>query len=175
MYSHNIICISQVKGEKGETPCSETCLHSGFELIIYDVKTGLKVPGISKTAFDVPSWNEYSEQDTETLFEFAEKFLHKDGCILVTIPDVPKIRSDIVTYAHRYSFTMFREWSVLNDIPLAGFGDPHQKVSFKYIMSLFLSLLSHILFNVIVAFLCRTASSVSVFTCTLQRHRPRSS
>ena len=128
MYSHEIICISQVKGEKGKTTCSERCLHSGFELIIYDVKTGFRVPGIlklpGKTAFDVPSWNEYSEQDTETLFEFAEKFLHKDGCILVTIPDVPKIRSDIVTYAHRYSFTMFCEWSVLNDIPLAGFGDP---------------------------------------------------
>ena len=95
-----------MKGEKGETPCSDICRHSGFELIIYDVKTGLRVPGISKTAFDVPSWNEYSEQDTETLFEFAEKFLHKDGCILVTIPDVPKIRSVLVTYAHSYSFTM---------------------------------------------------------------------
>ena len=119
------------------------CLHSGFELIIYDVKTGLKVPGISKTAFDVPSWNEYSEQDTETLFEFAEKFLHKDGCILVTIPDVPKIQSDIVTYAHRYSFTMFREWSVLNDIPLAGFGDPDQKVSYIYIKSFPIILIAH--------------------------------
>ena len=98
-------------------PCSDQYSHGGFDLIIFDVKDGKEVKGLSCRPEDVPSWNIYNVQDVETLFEYSEIFLKKDGCIHVFVPDVPSIRGDIATYTKRYSFTTHREWFMINDLP----------------------------------------------------------
>ena len=129
------VSVLQVKGENGKNPCSGNCVHSGFNLIICDVKTGLMVQDVSTNANDIPSWNEYSEQNVETLFEFAEMFSHKDGCIFIMVPDVPVIKSDIATYANRYNFVVYREWAVFNELPFACFFDLRLKVFFYHYLA----------------------------------------
>ena len=104
-------------------PCSDQCSHGGFDLIIFDVKDEKEVKGIFSGPEDVPSWNIYNIQDVETLFEYYEMFLKKDGCILVFVPYVPSIRGDIATYAKQYSFTTHREWFMINDLPSVSYLD----------------------------------------------------
>ena len=55
-------------------PCLDQCSHGGFDLIIFNVKDGKEVTGISCGLQDVPSWNIYNVQDVETLFEYSEMF-----------------------------------------------------------------------------------------------------
>ena len=104
-------------------PCSDQCSHGGFDLIIFDVKDGKEVKGISSGPLDVSSWNIYNVQDVEMLFKYSEMFLKKDGCILVFVLDVSSIRSDIATYAKRYSFITHREWFMINDLPSVSYLD----------------------------------------------------
>ena len=113
-------------------PCSDQCSHGGFDLIIFDVKDGNEVKGISCGPQDVPSWNIYNVQDVETLFEYSEMFLKKDGCIFVFVLDVSSIRGDIATYAKRYSFTTHREWFMINDLPSVSYLDRDVQVCEHY-------------------------------------------
>lgn len=114
--------------ETGETALSTHCPHSGFDLIVADLKSGLVIPGISLESSDVPSWNEYSLPQLESVFEFSEKFLHAIGGLLLFLPDQGNARTDVLSYAQGYDFQLFREWWGINDLPCSCPMNPKLKV-----------------------------------------------
>ena len=63
------------------------------------------------------------------MFEFAEHFLHSAGAILLFVPDVPKIRTDVLSYANGYNFVLHQEWWGIKDLPSASFYNAINKVT----------------------------------------------
>ena len=82
-------------------------------MIIFDVPQGLPIPSLSVPPNDIPAWNVYEHSHIESLFEFADSFLHGNGAILAFLPESPSIKMDVKSYAASYDFKILRTGGVL--------------------------------------------------------------
>ena len=123
-----------MRKEASTTGWSAHYPHGGFDLVLADIPDGMLVPSISKHAKDILIWNEYSIPLVESLFEFLDYFLHDNDGMLVFLPEVPSIRSDVLSYAGGYGFKVSRDWWAINDLPFNSHTNALLKVRFSVIL-----------------------------------------
>lgn len=95
------------------------CKHTGIDLIIADIPENMPVPGISVLNTDIPPWNVRPEKYLETVFEFADLYLHDDAALLLFHPNDRDILLEIEDLAVTYNFKLEHDWWAMNDLPLA--------------------------------------------------------
>lgn len=77
------------------------------------------MPGISAPSTVIPQWNVRPEKYVDTIFEFAELYLHDDAAILLFHANDRDILFDVEECAISYSFRLAHDWWAINDLPLA--------------------------------------------------------
>lgn len=115
-------------------------LQSGgfIDLVVADVPDGLPVPNISLQATEVPAWNLYTPQFLGPLLEFARKYIHDNGAVLMFHPENLLVRKTIVANAKQSGFVVYKDWWGINDLRLTSSFDPSKTVSVDACLSHFL-------------------------------------
>lgn len=103
---------------------SERCKHSGFDLVIADIPENLPIPGISLTNDVIPPWNVRPEKYVDTIFEFADNYLHDHAALLLFHANDRELQLEIEDCAVTYDFKLLFDWWALNELPLASPRDP---------------------------------------------------
>lgn len=98
--------------------------RAAIDLLIADVPENLPVPGISKPANSVPSWNMRPESYFYDIFEVADENIHDDGAFLLFYPDNVQLRAEIAGFCTTFHFKLYKDWWGFNSLPLASSSDP---------------------------------------------------
>lgn len=88
------------------------------DLVVAQVPDNSPVPGISRTASDVPKWNVLHKDWFKNTFVFAHTFLHDDGALVFVYTDDNSTRKTIRSFCPSLGFKMFKEWTGFNILPL---------------------------------------------------------
>ena len=112
------------------------CGHTGIDLLIADIPEGLPVPNVSSPSTAIPDWNALPSGFVESIFIFAETFLHDDAALLLFHCDDPNIHNEVVEWAQEYGFKVHRDWWGVNELRLAS---PRNPVTTVHIASTFCS------------------------------------
>jgi hypothetical protein len=100
-----------------------------LDLIIVDIPENLPVPGISNPTSAIPTWNVRLKKYVDTVFEFADNFLHDNAALLLFHANDRELQLEIEEYASTYEFKLLMDWWALNELPLALPRDPSAMVS----------------------------------------------
>jgi len=84
---------------------------------------------VSKPPESVPSWNIYTPDFVETIFEFASGTLQDDGAVMLFLPDNPKTRRGVDKFAKVHGFQCFSDWWGVNELRLTSHRDINCTVS----------------------------------------------
>lgn len=119
----------QVGADRPRQVSSEKCKHSGLDLIIVDIPENLPVPGISTGNSTIPQWNVRPEKFVDTVFEFADNFIHDNAALLLFHANDRELQLEIEDCATTYDFKVLMDWWALNELPLALPRDPTSTVT----------------------------------------------
>ncbi len=97
-------------------------------MIVADIPENLPVPRISKSYADVPEWNKCGKMYMESIFEFADGFLHDDGALVLLHCDDRKLQKKVDKLADRYDMVLAKDWWGFNAVPLSSPRDPTRTV-----------------------------------------------
>jgi hypothetical protein len=109
------------KGKQGTT--------GGIDLMIVDIPEGLPVPMVSSPPTSVPEWNLDDKNFLAMVFDFGSSFVHDNGVLLFFYKDDPKLRADIKGSAKAYHFSITKEWTGINCLPLTSARDASKTMS----------------------------------------------
>lgn len=93
------------------------------------------MPGISVPSTVIPPWNVRPEKYVDTIFEFAEIYLHDDGALLLFHANDRDVLIDVEECAETYNFHLECDWWGMNDLPLASPRNPSTTVIVIFISS----------------------------------------
>lgn len=128
----NVVAL-QVGANRSRQVSSEKCTHSGLDLMIADIPENLPVPGISVPSSAIPSWNFRPEKYVDTIFEFADSYIHDNAALLLLHANDRDLQLEIEECAMTYDFKLLFDWWALNELPLALPRDPSTTVLTSYI------------------------------------------
>jgi hypothetical protein len=98
-------------------------------LMIVDIPEGLPVPIVSSPPTSVPVWNSADVNFLPLVFDFGSSLVHDNGAFLLFHKDDLKLRADIRGYAKAYHFSIFKEWTGINRLPITSPRDASKTVS----------------------------------------------
>jgi hypothetical protein len=101
-----------------------------LDLIIVDIPENLPVPGISVGSSTIPSWNIRPENFVDTIFEFADNYIHDNAALLLFHANDRELQLEIEDCASTYDFKLLMDWWALNELPLALPRNPSSTVMF---------------------------------------------
>lgn len=110
------------------------------------------MPRISVPSTAIPSWNVRPEKYLETVFEFADLYLHDDAALLLFHPNDRNVLLEVEDLAETYNFRLQYDWWAMNDLPLALPRNPSSTVYFIFSHYLFIPV-SVILYVLIYSYL----------------------
>ena len=127
---HGILQAFQLQVGKNQSRqvSNQRCKHSGFDLVIVDVPENLPVPGVNLPNQTIPPWNVRPKKFLDTVFEFADSYLHNHAALLLLHANDGDLHLEIEECAVTYDFKLCTDWWALNDIPLASPRNPSLKV-----------------------------------------------
>lgn len=99
-----------------------------MDLIIADIPENLPVPGISVPNSTIPPWNVRPEKYIDTIFEFADNYIHDNAALLLFHANDRDLQLEIEDCAMPYDFKLLIDWWALNELPLALPRDPSATV-----------------------------------------------
>jgi hypothetical protein len=102
---------------------------TGVDLMIVDIPEGLPVPIVSSPPTSVPVWNSTDINFLPLVFDFGSSLVHDTGMLLLFYKDDLKLRADIRGYAKAYHFSIFKEWTGINCLPITNPRDASKTVS----------------------------------------------
>jgi hypothetical protein len=117
---------------------------SGVDLMIVDVPEGLPVSILSFPPTCVPVWNSADESFLPLMFDFGSSLVHDNGALLLFHKDDPKLRADIRGYAKAYHFSIFKEWTGINRLPITSPRDASKTVSGSSLVICFILVITSI-------------------------------
>ena len=135
MYFLIQIFFLQVGAGRSRRISNDKCKHTGIDLLIADIPENLPVPGISIPSTIIPPWNVRPEKYVDTIFEFAEIYLHDDAALLLFHANDRDVLIDVEECAETYNFHLECDWWGMNDLPLASPRNPSTTVIVIFISS----------------------------------------
>jgi hypothetical protein len=97
--------------------------------MIVDIPEGLPIPIVSSPPTSVPVWNLANENFLPLVFDFGSSLVHDIGALLLFHKDDLKLRADIRGYAKAYHFSIYKEWTRINRLPITSPRDASKIVS----------------------------------------------
>jgi hypothetical protein len=102
---------------------------TGIDLMIVDIPKGLPVSIVSSPPTSVPVWNSADENFLPLVFDFGSFLVYDNGALLLFHKDNLKLRADIRGYAKAYHFSIFKECTGINRLPITSPRDASKTVS----------------------------------------------
>jgi hypothetical protein len=125
----NVVCHVQHKSDKARAFNGVQGTTTGIDLMIVDIPEGLPVPIVSSLPTSVPVWNSTNENFLPLVFDFGSSLVHDNGALLLFHKDDLKLKADIRGYAKAYHFSIFKEWTGINHLPITSSKDASKTVS----------------------------------------------
>jgi hypothetical protein len=96
--------------------------------MIVDNPEGLPVPMVPSST-SVPKWSLTDENFLLREFDFGSPVVHDNGVLLLFHKDDLKLRADIRDYSKAYHFSILKEWTGINRLPITSARDASKTVS----------------------------------------------
>jgi hypothetical protein len=112
--------------------------------MIVDIPKGLPVPIVSSLSTSVPVWNSADESFLPLMFDFGSSLIHDNGALLFFHNDDLELRADIRGYAKAYHFSIFKEWTGINRLPITSPRDASKTVSGSSLLICFILVITSI-------------------------------
>jgi hypothetical protein len=125
----NVVCNVQYKSDKAHAFKGIQGTTGGVDLMIVDIPEGLPVPMVSSPPTSVPGWNSTDKNFLPLVFDFGSSFVHDNGALLLFHKDDFKLRADIRGFAKAYHFSILKEWTGINRLPITSARDVSKTVS----------------------------------------------
>jgi hypothetical protein len=97
--------------------------------MIVDIPEGLPVPMVSSPPTSVPNWNLEHKSFLSMVFDIRGSLVHDNGVLLLFHKDDLKLRADIKDYSKAYHFSILKEWTGINRLPITSSRDASKTVS----------------------------------------------
>jgi hypothetical protein len=97
--------------------------------MIVDIPEDLPVPMVSSPPTSVPDWNTEHKSFLSMVFDIGDSLLHDNGVLLLFHKDNLKLRADIRGYSKAYNFSIWKEWTGINRLPITSGRDASKTVS----------------------------------------------
>jgi hypothetical protein len=117
---------------------------SGVDLIIVDIPKDLPIPIVSSPATSVLVWNSADENFLPLVFDFGSSLVHDNGVLLLFHKDDLKLRANIRGYTKAYHFSIFKEWTGINRLPITSPWDASKTVSDSSLVICFILVITSI-------------------------------
>ena len=121
-----VACIVQYKSDKARA--FRGVPRTGVDLMIVDIPEGLPVPMVSTPPTSVPAWNSEDVNFLPISFALGSTLVHDDGVLLLFHKDDLKLRALIRSTAKAYHFSMLKEWTGINRLPITSARDKSKTV-----------------------------------------------
>jgi hypothetical protein len=96
--------------------------------MIVDIPEGLPVPMVSSPPTSVPAWNSEDANFLPISFGLGSTLVHDGGMLLFFHKDDLKLRALIRSTARAYHFSMLKEWTGINRLPITSAKDTSKTV-----------------------------------------------
>jgi hypothetical protein len=87
------------------------------------------LPMVSSPPTSVPDWNSEHKSFLSMVFDIGGSFVHDNGVLLLFHKDDLKLRADIRGYSKAYHFSILKEWTGINRLPITSARDASTTVS----------------------------------------------
>jgi hypothetical protein len=134
----------QYKSDKARAFNGVQGTTTGVDLMIVDIPEGLPVSIVSSLPTSVLVWNLVDENFLPLVFDFGSSLVHDNRALLVFHKDYPKLRADIRGYAKAYHFSIFKEWTRINRLPITNPRDASKIVSGSSLVICFILVITSI-------------------------------
>jgi hypothetical protein len=112
--------------------------------MIVDIPKGLPVSIVSSPPTSVPVWNSADEKFLPLVFDFGSSLVHDNGVLLLFHKDDLKLRANIRGYTKAYHFSIFKEWTGINRLPITSPWDASKTVSDSSLVICFILVITSI-------------------------------
>jgi hypothetical protein len=86
----------------------------------------------------MPGWNMEVKNFLSMVFDFGSSLVHHNRVLLLLYKDDLQLRADIIGYSKAYHFSILKEWTGVNRLPITSVRDSSKTVSNS---SLFISVI----------------------------------
>jgi hypothetical protein len=114
----NVVCNVQHKSDKARAFKGVQDIAGGIDLMIVDILEGLPIPMVSSPPTPVPRWNSVDKNFLPMVFDLGSSLVHNNGALLLFHKDDLKLRADIRGFAKAYHFSILKEWTGINRLPI---------------------------------------------------------
>jgi hypothetical protein len=114
----NVVCNVQHKSDKARAFKGVQDIAGGIDLMIVDILEGLPIPMVSSPPTPVPRWNSVDKNFLPMVFDLGSSLVHDNGALLLFHKDDLKLRADIRGFAKAYHFSILKEWTGINRLPI---------------------------------------------------------
>jgi hypothetical protein len=97
--------------------------------MIVDIPKGLPIPIVSSPPTFVPDWNLEHKSFLSMVFDIGSSLIHDNEVLLLFHKDDLKLRADIRGYSKVYNFSILKEWTGINRLPITSARDASKTVS----------------------------------------------
>jgi hypothetical protein len=134
----NVVCNVQYKSDKARAFKGVQGTTGGVDLMIVDIPEGLPVPMVSSPPSSVPQWNSEDKNFLPILFVLGSSLVHDNGVLLLFHKDDPKFRASIRGFVKAYHFSIMKDWTGINCLPITSARDVSKTVSDSRLMLCFI-------------------------------------
>lgn len=100
-----------------------------MELIIVEIPRNLLISHLVDPISNIPKWKARVDNYVASIFEFVDKYLARDGCILFFYDDNFHVWRDIKSYIENYNFKIHSKFVVVNKMHWTNLEFPMKKVN----------------------------------------------
>jgi hypothetical protein len=108
--------------------------------LIVDIPEGLPVPMVSSPPTSVLESNSADKDFLSMVFDFGSLLVHDNGVLLLFHKDNLKLRADIRGSAKAYHFSILKEWTGINRLPITNVRDASKRVNDSCVVICFILL-----------------------------------
>jgi hypothetical protein len=136
----NVVCNVQHKSDKARAFKGVQGTAGGIDLMIVDIPEGLPVPMVSSPPTSFHEWNSEDKNFLPMVFDFGSSLVHDSGVLLFFYKDDLKLRADIKGYSKTYHFSILKEWTGVNRLPITSARDASKTVNDSCLVTCFILL-----------------------------------
>ena len=125
----NVVCNIQHKSEKDRAFEGVQGTVGRIDLMILDIPEGLLVPMMSSPPSSVHRWNLGDKNFLPLVFDFGSSLVYDNGALLFFHKDDLKLKANIRGFGKAYYFSILKEWTRINRLPITSTRDASKTVS----------------------------------------------
>jgi hypothetical protein len=125
----NAVCNVQHRSDKARAFKGVQGTAGGVDLMIVDIPEGLSIPMVTPPSTSVPGWNSVDKNFLPIMFDLGSSLFHDNGALLLFHKDDLKLRADIRGFGKAYHFSILKEWTGINCLPITSTRDASKTMS----------------------------------------------